>query len=94
MVVHIVFFRFKEENKKANMEKLKKDLEALELSQLKKLEVGIDFNGSPRAYDMSLYTEFETREDLAFYQDCPPHVEIKNFLVENEIATAVVDYEK
>ena len=94
MVVHVVFFKFKEEKKKENMEKLKKDLEALELSQLKKIEVGIDFNGSPRAYDLSLYTEFDTREDLDFYQNFPPHVEIKKFLVENEISTAVVDYEK
>jgi hypothetical protein len=94
LVVHIVFFKFKEENKRSNMEKLKKDLEALELSQLKKLEVGIDFNGSPRAFDLSLYTEFETREDLDFYQDFPPHVAIKNFIGENGITTAVVDYER
>ncbi|WP_319371515.1 Dabb family protein [uncultured Ilyobacter sp.] len=93
-MVHIVFFKFKEEKKKENIEKLKRDLEALDLSQLKKLEVGIDFNGSPRAYDMSLYTEFDTREDLDFYQDFPPHVEIKKFLAEKEIETVVVDYEK
>ncbi len=94
MVVHVVFFKFKEENKKENMEKMKRDLEALELSQLRKLEVGIDFNRSPRSYDMSLYTEFDTREDLDFYQSFPPHVEIKNFIVANEISTAVVDYER
>ncbi len=98
LIKHIVFFNFKDEalgkTKKENMEKVKKDLEALaDIEQIKALEVGIDINGSERAYDLSLYTEFETMADLDFYQDYGPHVDIKHFVREVCIGTAVVDYE-
>ena len=94
MILHLVFFNFKEENKEANMNKLKRDLEALEMDEIMKLEVGINYNDSERAWDLSLITEFKDHKDLEAYQEFPPHVEIKKFAKEVCTATAVVDYEK
>ncbi len=94
MVVHLVFFRFKEENKKENMLKAKKDLEALKMDGLLRLEVGLNFAESGRAWDLSLTSEFTSREALEEYANYEPHVAIKKFLGEVCNESAVVDYEK
>ena len=94
MILHLVFFRFKEENKEANMNKIKRDLEALEMDEIMKLEVGVNYNDCERAWDLSLITEFKGHKDLEAYQEFPPHVEIKEFVKKVCAETAVVDYER
>ena len=94
MILHLVFFKFKDENREANMNKLRDDLEALEMDKVMKLEVGMNYNDSDRAWDLSLITEFETHEDLEEYQKFPPHVKIKEFIGKVCSGTAVVDYER
>lgn len=96
MIVHIVFFKFKELNKQDNITKVKQMLETLpaKIPQLQKLEVGIDFNGSQRACDISLYTEFETKKDLKTYATHPDHLEVVAFIKEVVEYTKVVDYER
>ena len=65
MIVHIVMFKFKDENKVLNMAKVHSRLENLEskIDVLKSMEVGINFNESDRAFDLSLYSTFETEKD-------------------------------
>lgn len=97
MVQHIVFFTFKEEALNMNREELKveakKRLEALvdTIPFIQKLTVGINYNPAPAAYDISLYTEFDTDEDLQNYQVHPEHVKVKDFMVEVVADRAVVD---
>ena len=69
MIVHIVMFKFKEENRAQNLKKVEEELNALvsKIDELKSIEVGIDFNQSPRAFDLSLYSTFESKEDLKAY---------------------------
>ncbi len=99
MVEHIVFFTFKEEALGMTREELKveskKQLEDLvgKISEIKKLSVGINYNPSPFAFDLSLYTVFETKEDLEKYQIHEEHVKVKDFFAKVVEARAVVDSE-
>ena len=94
MIVHIVVFKFKDENKKANLEMVKKRLENLvqEIDTLKSMEVGIDFNQSPRAMDLSLYATFEHESGLKTYATHPAHLEVVSLIKELTIESKVVDY--
>lgn len=99
MIKHIVFWRFKEEAEGLNKEqiavKTKEILEALveKIPEIKELEVGRDFNGSPAAFDTSLYTAFESKEALKIYQEHPAHREVAGFIGKVTSDRAVVDYE-
>ncbi len=95
MIVHIVMFKFNEENKTENIQKAKAMLEALvdKIEPLKTMEVGIDFNGSERAMDLSLYSTFDTKEGLQTYAVHPAHLEVVEFIKSTTQMSKVVDYE-
>lgn len=99
MVKHIVMILLKETEPagKRNLHalELKKQLESLKktVPELLKLEVGLNFNKRPSAYDLVLITEFNSEEDLDKYRNHPAHVEVLKFLKEVTEKTAVVDYE-
>ncbi len=99
MIKHIVMWRLKDEaagaTKEENALKLKDALESLKgkIELLKAAEVGINFNPSPAAFDVVLYSEFEDQEGLNAYQNHPEHVKIVDFVGEIRTDRAVVDYE-
>ena len=94
MVVHIVMFAFKAENKAAHIAKAKQMLEALpaKIEPLLNMEVGVDFNGGERAMDLVLTTTFETKEGLSTYATHPAHLEVVAFIKEVTELSKVVDY--
>jgi len=94
MIVHIVMFKFKEENKALNLAKVKGKLEKLEeqIDVLKSMEVGVNFTESPRAMDMSLYSTFESQEDLKIYATHEAHLKVVEFIKEVTVESKVVDY--
>ncbi len=96
MIVHIVMFKFKEENKSANIQKAKDMLNALvdKIDPLISMEVGVDFAQTERAFDLSLYSTFNTKEDLATYATHPDHMEVVAFIKEVTEVSRVVDYVK
>jgi len=96
MVVHIVMFRFKEENKEENIAKVKGMLEALvdKIEPLKSMEVGVDFLHSERSMDLVLTSTFDDKEGLEAYRIHPAHQEVVAFIKEVTIESRVVDYEK
>ena len=96
MIVHIVMFNFKEDNKAENIAKTKVMLDALveKIEPLLSMETGIDFNGSERAMDLSLISTFETKEGLSEYATHPAHLEVVAFIKEVTVLSKVVDYEK
>jgi hypothetical protein len=99
MIKHIVMWRLKDEaagaTKEENALKLKDALESLKgkIEPLKAAEVGINFNPSPAAFDVVLYSEFEDQDGLNAYQNHPEHVKIVDFVGEIRTDRAVVDYE-
>ena len=58
-----------------------------------KLEVGLNFETSSDAADISLYTEFESREALNAYQIHPAHMPAKKIIPLVRLERRVADYE-
>lgn len=99
MVKHIVMWNVVESHEGMDRQELlgeiKSRIEAMKgvVPQVREIEVGIDFNGSAAAYDIVLYSTFDSRADLDTYQVHPAHEEIKKFVGAVTTARAVVDYE-
>ena len=96
MVVHIVTFQFKEENKKANIIQAKQMLENLmgAVPTLKGMDVGLNFSTEERAMDLSIITTFESKEGLDVYAVHPEHLKVVDFIKTVVEYSKVVDYEK
>jgi hypothetical protein len=94
MLVHIVMFQFKEENKEANLARVKAMLEALpqKIDSLKSMEVGIDISRSERSFDMVLISTFDDQEGLNVYAPHPAHQEVVSVIKEVTLLSKVVDY--
>jgi len=99
MIKHIVLWKLKEEanglSKEQNAAEIKSKLESLhgKIEGLLKIEVGFDFLHSPESADIVLYSEFENREALDFYQQHPLHKAVMPFIAEARSERRVVDYE-
>ena len=97
MIKHIVMWRLKGDTNGVcdTAREIKERLERLPLTipEIREIEVGINFNPSPAAMDVCLYSAFEDRETLAAYQVHPDHVVVKDFIVGVASEVSVVDYE-
>lgn len=94
MLVHIVMFQFKEENKQENLEQVKTMLEALpsKIDTLRSMEVGIDISRSERSFDMVLVSTFDDQAGLDAYALHPAHQEVVRVIKEVTTLSKVVDY--
>lgn len=98
MIKHIVMWKLKDfadgADKARNAKRLKIELEALKrtISQIKRLEVGMNFIASDAAYDMALYSEFETEKDLDAYLKHPDHLAVAEYIGRIREGRVVVDY--
>ena len=98
MLKHIVMWRFKEEadgsSKKDNVLKAKEMLENLvgKIDTLTSLEVGINVNPTPAAFDLVLTSVHPDQEGLDAYQVHPAHQEVVKFIVPVVSERVVVDY--
>ncbi len=94
MVVHIVMFKFKDESKESNIKEVVKRLNALVelIPELKSMETGVNFTDSERAFDLSLYSTFETKEDLSVYAIHPEHLKVVELIKSVTAESKVVDY--
>lgn len=98
MIKHIVMWTMKENgetSKKRNAEILKEKLEELKLKIpfIRNLEVGINFKEDEAAFDVVLYSEFDSKEDLEKYTLHPDHQALKDFIVNVREKRVFVDYE-
>jgi len=96
MVVHIVLFNFRPENRKENIKTAKEMLNGLveSIPTLNSMEVGINYSDKERAMDMSIITTFDTKWGLEAYATHPEHLKVVAFLKEVLIESRVVDYVK
>lgn len=96
MVVHIVMFRFKDEDKSENIQKAKELLLGLngKIDELIKLEVGLNEIDDAGASDLVIYSEFNSFEDLKAYQIHPIHQDVLVFIKSVISERRVVDYQK
>jgi hypothetical protein len=70
-------------------------LEALQdkIKEIRHIEVGININESEQAYDVVLYSEFNSIEDLNIYQNHQEHLRVAEFVGKVREARVVTDYE-
>jgi len=100
MIIHIVMFTLKDfaegKDKSENLIIMKEKLESLidSVDQIRKIEVGLNINTNPAAYDIVLYSEFDSDEDLDAYQIHPAHRKVSDFIGEISDKRVVVDYER
>ncbi|EJX07072.1 stress responsive A/B barrel domain protein [gut metagenome] len=98
MVKHLVLFKLKDEipveQKKAVMQSFKQAIEALpeKISVIRKIEVGLNMNLG-EFWDIALYSEFDTLDDVKFYATHPDHVAAGKLLADVKESRACVDYE-
>ena len=93
MVKHIVMFKLIEKNS-ANLNKGIEALNSLKgnIETLKHIEIGTDFMGSERSYDIVLTTHFDNREELKTYASHKNHLPVIN-IMKSISSSIVVDYE-
>jgi hypothetical protein len=99
MIKHIVFWKLKDfaegATKKENAQKIKAQLEGLKMKikEVRALEVGVNINDSADSYDIALYSEFASLEDLKRYQHHPEHIKAGDFVINLRLDRKVVDYQ-
>jgi hypothetical protein len=91
MIAHIVFFKCKD---KADAAEIKKRLETLPpiIPQIIQYELGLNELESARAFHLALYSQFESYETLAIYQEHPAHQALLPFIREVSEVIHSVDY--
>ncbi len=94
MIKHIVLFKLAEKNPE-NIEKAVQSLKSLDgnIETLKYLEVGTDYKGSDRSYDIALTTHFENKEGLETYATHKNHLPVVDTMRSLCQSSIVVDYE-
>jgi len=99
MVKHIVLWKLKEtaqgRTRQQNAALLKQEMEALKekIPAITHIEVGLNFNNSKAAYDLALYMECKTAQDLQVYQHHPEHLKVAELVGRLRESRVVVDYE-
>ncbi|MDR0893410.1 MAG: Dabb family protein [Mediterranea sp.] len=98
MVKHIVLFKLKESIPDAEKQALglqfKAAIEALpaKIPAIRKIEVGLNINPG-ESWNIALYSEFDTLEDVKFYSTHPDHVAAGKILADAKENRACVDYQ-
>lgn len=98
MVKHIVLFKLKDEISLAEkllvMNQFKEAIEVLptRISVIRSIEVGLNINPG-ETWNIALYSEFDTLEDVALYAMHPDHVAAGKIIAEAKESRSCVDYE-
>ncbi len=100
MIKHIVFWNLEDnaqgKTKAENALIIKEELEELKnhIPQLKKIEVGVNHPDAPADnYDIALFCEFESMNDLDIYQNHPEHKRVAAYIGKVRKARVAIDYE-
>jgi len=99
MIKHIVCWKLKEQahgnGKQANAVLIKEKLESLrgQIEGCINIEAGINLPDYPSNFDVVLYSEFESKNALDFYQSHSLHQAVLPFIREAVSERVAVDYE-
>lgn len=93
MLVHLVLLRFDDPADAAEAERRMRALDG-RIDVLRRLDVGRNVVPSDRAYDLGIYAEFDSVEDLETYQQHPEHIPVAEFVRERRNAVAAVDFHR
>jgi len=92
MVKHVVCHKYLD---KSEAEVIAAMLRALvgQVPGLLSMEVGVDFLGSGRSYDLALFATLEDREALSVYANHPAHLKVKDYIHRHLQSSISVDFE-
>ncbi len=95
MIKHIVCFKLKNNSQEKKEEAKARLLSMKEnVSLLRDIEVGTDFLGSPRSYDVILQVTLDDKNALDLYQKDEYHCSyVKTYMHEVMESSIAVDYE-
>lgn len=97
VIKHIVMWNIQDTGTQATQQSatIKEKLETLPalISEIQEFEIGIDFNRSEAAFDIVLYSTFNTRGALTAYLQHPAHCAVAEYVKSVVCSRAVVDYE-
>lgn len=95
MIKHIVCFKLKDTSSAAKEAAAQRLLSMKgKVPVMKAIEVGTDFLGSARSYDIILQVTLETKADLEAYQRDEYHCSfVKPYMHANCVSSVAVDYE-
>lgn len=95
MIRHIVCFKFKEENKAANVARAKDMLDALpaKIGEILHSETYTDCGVTESNYDLILISDFASHEDLNTYIVHPDHKAVGAFMAGVRESRSCVDIE-
>ncbi len=95
MVKHIVMFKLADKNQD-NLDTVVNALRGMEgnIETLRFIEVGVDYSGSERSYDVVLTTHFDDRRGLETYVTHENHVPVAKTMRSLCSHSVVVDYEQ
>lgn len=63
------------------------------VSEIKAMELGRSFSELPVAYDVALYSEFDSKEDYEVFLKHPAHLKVGKFIRQIRTDVALVEYE-
>ena len=94
MIKHIVMFKLADKNQK-NLEQAVTALNSLRgnIETLKFIEIGTDYLGSERSYDIVLTAYFDDQEGLSTYAGHKNHLPVVEIMRSLCSSSIVVDYE-
>ncbi len=95
MIKHIVCFKLAD-NGEQSKQKAKEVLSSMagKVPTVQKIEVGTDFLGSARSYDVILQVTLKSREDLEPYQNDAYHCDVvKKYMHANAVSSIAIDYD-
>jgi len=94
MIKHIVMWTLKEENKAENAKEMVNRLNQLKdkIDVIVTIEAGENITNSERNYDIALYSEFKSAEDLDVYRVHEAHQEVVKYVRQVTESVVAVDY--
>ena len=100
MIRHLVFWKLKDaalgKSRAENAAAIKERLEGLAdvIPEIRHIEVSLNvLDGSSEPFDVALYSEFASEEDLATYQEHPEHKRVSEFVGQLREERLAVDFE-
>ena len=91
MIKHIVAFKLKNPGDAADMKAKLMELDGI-VDVMRHWEVGINIGPSSQPYEVAIYSEFDSMEDLAIFRDHPKHTEVKKAIAGYIETSGTIDY--
>jgi len=99
MINHVVLFKLKNyESQSRKQDVIGSIEEALlglkdKITELKHIEVGVNYELDAKSYDICLISHFESAEQLDAYRIHPEHLEVTKLIGQHAVERAAVDFE-